>query len=115
VHELSIALGIVDRLREQAAARGIDRIAGVTIRIGELSGVDKGALSFAWDLAAAGSPAAGSRLTFEEVPLKVKCSSCGRERHPETTWKLRCPDCPAAAPEIIAGRELHIVAMEVPE
>jgi hydrogenase nickel incorporation protein HypA/HybF len=115
VHELSIALGIVQSVSEQAAARGITKVEAVTIRIGELSGVDKSALSFAWELAAAGSVAEGSRLDFQDVALKVKCPSCGVERTPPSTWELACPTCPAVAPDITAGRELHIVAMEVPE
>jgi hydrogenase nickel incorporation protein HypA/HybF len=114
VHELSIALGIVQQVTQQAEQRRIRRVEAITIRIGELSGIDKQALNFAWDFATEGSPAAGARLLFEDVPLKVRCSSCGVERHPESAWQLRCPDCPGAAPEIVSGRELHIVALEVP-
>lgn len=114
MHELSIAVGIVEAVSEQASSRGFARVDAVTILIGELSGVDKGALSFAWELAAAGSVAEGSRLTFRDVGLRVKCPSCGAERTPPSAWQLACPTCPAVPPDIIAGRELHIVALEVP-
>jgi hydrogenase nickel incorporation protein HypA/HybF len=114
VHELSVALSIVTAVSELAVSRGFDRIDAVTIQIGELAGIDKGALSFAWDLAAAGSRAAGSRLEFRDVGLKVRCPSCGVERRPPKMWQLACPACPAVPPEIIAGRELNVVAVEVP-
>jgi hydrogenase nickel incorporation protein HypA/HybF len=114
MHELSIALSIVSSVEGIAVERGYARIEAVTVQIGELSGVDKAALTFAWELAAAGSRAAGSRLEFRDVELEVKCPSCGVQRHPPKTWQLACPTCPAVAPEIVTGRELHIVALEVP-
>lgn len=115
MHELSIALDIVHAVSERAAELAIAKIDAVRIRVGELSGVDKTALQFAWELAAEGSAAAGSELRFEDVPLKVKCSSCGAERNPPEKWQLACPECPQARPMILAGREFHIVALEVPE
>jgi hydrogenase nickel incorporation protein HypA/HybF len=114
VHELSIALGIVARVSEIAEERGYERVDAVTLQIGELSGFDKGALSFAWELATAGSRADGSRLVFRDVRLKVRCPACGVERHPPARWQLACPTCPTVSPEIVAGRELSVVALEVP-
>jgi hydrogenase nickel incorporation protein HypA/HybF len=114
VHELSIALSIVTTVSELAEARGFERVEAVTIQIGEFSGVDKSALSFAWELANADSVAAGSRLEFRDVPLHVRCSACGVERYPPAMWELACPTCPSAAPEFLGGRELHVVAVEVP-
>jgi hydrogenase nickel incorporation protein HypA/HybF len=115
VHELSLALGIVRTVEEFAATRGFDRVDAVTLQIGELSGIDKGALSFAWDLATDGSVAAGSRLEFRNVDLRVRCPKCGLERHPLNMFELACPVCPDVAPEILSGRELHVVAVEVPD
>jgi hydrogenase nickel incorporation protein HypA/HybF len=114
VHELSVALSIVTSVGELAEARGFTRIDAVTLQIGELSGIDKNALAFAWDLATEGSPAAGARLEFREVGLEVKCTSCGVHRRPDKIWELACPTCPAAPPEIVAGRELRVVSVEVP-
>ena len=114
VHELSIALSIVTTVGEIALARGYERVEAVTVQIGEFSGVDKSALSFAWELANADTVAAGSRLEFRDVPLHVRCSACGVERYPPAMWELACPTCPSAAPEFLGGRELHVVSIEVP-
>lgn len=114
VHELSLAVNIVDAVNELAQAHGFERVEAVTVQIGEFAGVDKGALSFAWDLATADSVAAGSRLEFRDVRLKVRCPACGVERNPPSMWELGCSTCPAVAPEILAGRELHVVSLEVP-
>jgi hydrogenase nickel incorporation protein HypA/HybF len=114
VHELSIALSIVTAVNELAEARGFERVDAVTVQIGAFSGVDKSALSFAWELANADSIAAGSRLEFRDVPLQVRCPACGIERYPAAMWELACPTCPGVSPEFLAGRELHVVAVEVP-
>jgi hydrogenase nickel incorporation protein HypA/HybF len=114
VHELSLALSIVSAVDDLAVERGFERIDAVTLEIGEFAGVDKEALSFAWDLATVDSVAAGSRLVFRDISLNVRCPSCGVERHPPNRWELACPTCPGAAPEILAGRELLVVAVEIP-
>ena len=114
MHELSIAVGIVEAVSEQASSRGFARVDAVTILIGELSGVDKGALCSPGNWRRRAASAQGSRLTFRDVALRVKCPSCGAERTPPAAWQLACPTCPAVPPDIIAGRELHIVALEVP-
>jgi hydrogenase nickel incorporation protein HypA/HybF len=114
VHELSLALSIVSTVEELAAERGFERVDAVTLQIGEFAGVDKDALSFAWDLATADGVAAGSRLNFCDVHLRVRCPACGVEREPPNRYELACPTCPAAAPEFLAGRELAVVAIEVP-
>jgi len=114
MHELSVALGIVRTVSECAAERGIERIEAVHIRIGEISGVDPGALTFAWEIAAADSVMAGSHLTFEDVALRIRCPSCGVQRHPPSRRQLACPTCPSISPDIVAGRELDIISFEIP-
>ena len=55
MHELSIALSLVDAACEKAAALGEVRVEAVYVRLGPLSGVVKDALSFCFDAAARGS------------------------------------------------------------
>ncbi|MGB8266651.1 MAG: hydrogenase maturation nickel metallochaperone HypA [Candidatus Velthaea sp.] len=114
MHELSLAMGILERVTDQAAQRGIDRVSAVHLRVGAMAGVACDSLRFSWELACANTVAAGSQLAIEEVPLVVYCEQCGQERTLERII-LRCPECGLPAPHIVRGRELHIVAMEVPD
>jgi hydrogenase nickel incorporation protein HypA/HybF len=107
-------MGILDSVAEQAAARGIERVSAVHLRVGAMAGIVRDSLRFSWDLASANTVAAGSRLDIEEVPLAVYCDTCGQEKTLERII-LRCPACGSPTPRIVRGRELHIVAMEVPE
>jgi hydrogenase nickel incorporation protein HypA/HybF len=112
VHELSIALGIVEVAAEEAG-RHDGRVTAVHLRLGPLSGVDRAALVLAFDLAREGTPLAWAGLVVEEVPVVVRCAPCGEDRTLGTAWELRCPVCGAATPEVRAGRELEVVALEI--
>ena len=82
MHELSIALSMIEQVEQQAAAQG-GGVRSIQVKIGELSGVDVEALRFAWEIARAGTALAASELVIERVPLRVRCPQCGRTRTPE--------------------------------
>ena len=68
MHELSIALNIVDIACEEAERQGESRVDAVYLNLGVLSGVVKDALLFSWDLASEGSRIAGARLEIRDMP-----------------------------------------------
>jgi len=67
MHELSIALSIVDGVSEEAATRGGGLVRAVHLRLGRLSGVVREALLFAYDQACEGTSLQGSELRIEDV------------------------------------------------
>jgi hydrogenase nickel incorporation protein HypA/HybF len=115
LHELSIAVALLEGVSEEAQRLGICRVDAVRVRIGALSGVAPDALSFSWELAAQGTIAAGSRLDIETVPLAIRCSACGDESTPPVATGLACTRCGSGPTTIVRGRELQLIAMEVPE
>ena len=115
MHELSVALNLLEGVQERATRDGIERILAVHVRVGALSGIAPDALKFSWELATAGTVAADSTLRIEDVPLVVFCERCATERAPRAATGLVCPSCGSACPTIVRGRELQLVAMEVPE
>jgi hydrogenase nickel incorporation protein HypA/HybF len=115
MHELSVALSLVDGIADSARRDGFERVLAVRLRIGALSGIAPDALRFSWKLATDGTLAADSRLEIEDVPLTVFCERCETERTPRPGSGLVCPECGAICPSIVRGRELQLVALEVPE
>jgi len=107
-------MGIVDCVAEQAARHGLERVSAVHLRLGAGAGVVRDSLRFSWEIACAGSVAAGSRLDIEDVPLAVYCERCDQERTLER-FILRCPVCQSPTPRILRGRETQVVALEVPD
>ena len=68
MHELSIALSILDSLQEEIDQRSCEPPEAVHIRIGRFSGVVPDALVSAYELAAEQTTFARSRLVVEETP-----------------------------------------------
>jgi hydrogenase nickel incorporation protein HypA/HybF len=114
VHELSVAVSLVEIACEKARALGDVRVEALHLRLGALSGVVRDALLFSFDLAAEGTPVAGARLEIADVPLTVMCPTCGEERE-LPGFPLLCPVCRTPTPDVVRGRDLELAAMEVCE
>jgi hydrogenase nickel incorporation protein HypA/HybF len=112
MHELSIALGILEVACAEAERCG-GRVTAVHLKLGLLAGVVKDALLSAYDLAREGTPLAGADLVVEEVPVTAYCPACAAARAPASFPELCCPACGALMPEVIRGRELELVALEI--
>lgn len=115
MHELSVATRIVELIAEQLGGGepGAVRVTRVVLRIGPLSGVVPEALAFAFDAATAGTPLTCAALAIEPVPLVVRCPACAADRALPGPQRLRCPVCGGATPDVVSGRELEVVSVEV--
>jgi hydrogenase nickel incorporation protein HypA/HybF len=67
MHELSIALDLVDVAQEEMARHGGERIRAVHIELGPLAGVAREALMFSFGIACEGTAAEGSHLIIEDT------------------------------------------------
>jgi hydrogenase nickel incorporation protein HypA/HybF len=115
MHELSIALCILDAVAEESARRGGVRVGAVHLRVGPLSGVVKQALGPAFESAREGTELAECRLVVEEVPVVIRCDACDAERAVPSVQEMCCPVCGNPPAEIVSGREMDIIAMEIYE
>jgi hydrogenase nickel incorporation protein HypA/HybF len=113
MHELSIALSILDLAAEEAERQGSGRVVAIHLRLGPLSGVVQDALRSAYELAREGTPLATADLVIEAVPLVGYCPACAGPRNLASPQQLCCPDCGGLTAEIISGRELEVTALEV--
>jgi hydrogenase nickel incorporation protein HypA/HybF len=113
VHELSIALGIVDAVAELREAHGSPRIRAVHLLLGPLSGVAKEALLFAYPIACEGSGLEGSELVIVEDPIVAFCPACQARRPVSSATDRRCEECGTPATQLVGGRALSVTAMEV--
>jgi hydrogenase nickel incorporation protein HypA/HybF len=115
MHELSIALSIIDRVVEESRRRGDARVETVHLRIGPLSGVDTEALRFAYRLACEDTGLSGSRLEISEVEISLHCPACGTEKPAISMQQLCCSECGTPASEVLHGRELELHSLEIIE
>lgn len=113
MHELSIALSIVDIATEAVQNNGGGTVEVLYLKLGKLSGVVKDALLSTWEIACAGTQIEGSQLVIEEVPVVIHCSSCDADRTLHSINRFICPVCFDAAPTLVSGRELQLTALEI--
>ncbi len=115
MHELSIALSMIEMATEEAERRGNARVYALHLKLGPLSGVVKDALLFSYEVACNGTLLEGSRLVIEDVPVVIYCGECRAEQHLESIQRFCCPVCGTLTSDVVRGRELEFVAMEIEE
>lgn len=112
MHELSIALSIIEGAGEEVERQGGGRVCSVHLRLGPLSGVVKEALLFSYELACEGTALEGSSLIIEEIPIRIECEACG-EGDPVSGHCLHCARCGSSACRVVKGAELELAALEL--
>lgn len=113
MHELSIALSIVDGVLEEAERHGASLVKTVYLRIGRLSGVDKEALQFSYHAATEETPLLASTLVIEDIDVVIHCPACNAERLATSFPMLVCAECGTTGDRVIRGEELEIYKMEI--
>lgn len=113
MHELSIAMSIVEVAAAEAERHGAVQVTAVHLRWGPLSGVVKEALLSAFELAREGSPLERSGLVIEDVPILAYCPQCRSDCSVESIQQLCCRTCGTPTPHVVSGRELEITALEI--
>src|SRR5689334_8567636 len=112
MHELGIAQGILDIVRQYVPASRAAAVRGVTLKLGEMSGVQPESLEFCFGAIVAGTPYAGAFLAIERVPAKGRCTCCGH------MFSMRapvfvCPACRQSKVALASGNELQVVEVEL--
>lgn len=113
MHEMGIAMEILEIVQASIPAEmaGV-RVARVNLKVGRLSAVVPDSLRFCFGVAADKTAAAGAELAIEEVDVTALCNDC-RHQWTVATPIFRCPLCDSGNTELLAGRELEIVSIEV--
>lgn len=115
MHELSIAMSMIEMASEEVERRGGGRVTALHLKLGPLSGVVKEALEFSYEIACQGTALEGSQLIVEDVPVTIYCSKCRQDEIVESIQSLRCPRCGELSIDVRQGRDLEVVALELEE
>lgn len=109
MHEYSIIQSLVDSVAAAIAGRNAT-VHRVEVGIGELSGVDCGLLTTAFEVFREGTICERASLRIDRVPARWECSKCGGAM--ERGGFLRCPACEAPA-RLAAGDEIVLQRIEL--
>jgi hydrogenase nickel incorporation protein HypA/HybF len=113
MHEVSIALNLIEIASDQCIKNGYSSIESINLKIGRASGIMSDALTFAFEAIKGDSIAAAAVLNIEEIPVTGHCDGCDNGFTVEEEYVLCCPACGGTSFRITAGRELDIIDMEV--
>jgi hydrogenase nickel incorporation protein HypA/HybF len=113
MHELSLALSILNIVQEYAEKHGFDNVNALKLTFGRLSSVEPSALEFAFGIQSKGTKAEGATLEFLIKPIIIHCISCDLD-HEMETYNGTCPQCDGANVYLVGGtEELQLLEMDV--
>lgn len=113
MHEISLAVSILDIIEEYAAKEKFRKVNSIRLSFGRLTCIEPKALEFAFEVQAGGTRAEGAKLNFEILPVSVHCLACEADSDMDA-FSGSCPKCGAFEVMITGGREdLKIIDMDV--
>ncbi len=111
MHEMSIAMSIVEIAEETAREANADKVFKVNVDIGELSGVMSDSVLFCYEACATSEIVAGSELVVNSIEAVASCPSCENSFSPKDRYFL-CPGCGGPA-GLLQGEELSVRSVEL--
>lgn len=108
MHEMSLAQGIIDLVRESAVEKGIEQIKRIKLVIGKLSMAEPESLRFAFKIMATDNLFKGAILDIEEKEITCRCNNCQAIYAVQDVIERRCPRCRAIEAELVSGHELYV-------
>lgn len=111
---MGIAAEVLRIACREAASAGAERVTGLSLRVGLWSGVEPQCLRFALETLAEEGPCRGCRVEIESVEPRFSCRGCGLDYEGRGRADP-CPRCGGVAADLVAGCELSLAAIEVPE
>jgi hydrogenase nickel incorporation protein HypA/HybF len=112
MHELSIALSIIDIAEQEVKKNAAREVVEIELEVGRLSGVEPYALDFAWDQAILNTVLEKAERKTNYIEARAKCQECGLEFEIENVYD-ECPSCKSYLKELISGRELRVKSLTV--
>jgi hydrogenase nickel incorporation protein HypA/HybF len=114
MHEYALVQALISRVEAEARKHGALKVHGLSVRVGELAGVDGELFRTAYDTFRAGTICADAPLTLDAVAASWACPTC-RVAIPRGA-PLQCPGCgsPARLDEGGGALTLDRIDLEVP-
>ena len=111
MHEMAIAEGILNIAFDYAEQNNASKITKITLKIGDMSGVELEALNMSFDVLIKGTIAEGAELIVNRIPIIGQCNKCGKEFHIEQ-YNFFCPECDGVL-ILKSGRELQVESLDM--
>jgi hydrogenase nickel incorporation protein HypA/HybF len=111
MHEMSIALGIVDIAKKEAKKAQVSSFSAIDLEIGTLAGIEFDSLDFVWDAAVKDTPLEHAKKTVHKINAKAQCNDCDHLFDLDNMHDT-CPKCGSFFKVVIQGKELRVKSLE---
>jgi hydrogenase nickel incorporation protein HypA/HybF len=113
MHEMGIAIQIID-IAKSSIPKNLDGvpIERVNIAVGKMSAIVPSSLKFCFDIATKQTPLEGATLHIEELPVTLQCKNCNNKWTADQPMFV-CEKCEHTEVEMLSGRELDILSIEL--
>jgi hydrogenase nickel incorporation protein HypA/HybF len=112
MHELSIAMNIVEIAEKCAEKANAGKINEIEIEVGTLSGVVVEALEFALEVAVRNTTCECAQRIIRHIPARGRCLACSREFDIDS-FIAQCPECGQFNVDLLQGQELRVKSITV--
>lgn len=112
MHELSIAMSIVDLAVKEARAASASSVAEVELDIGTLSGIEFVSLEFGLKAAVRDTILEHTAFKINRIEPLAECLQCRHQFIPSGLVS-KCPECSETNTSLIRGKELQIRSLLV--
>lgn len=112
MHEMSIVQSLLSIIEDEMVKNNAVKLRSVRVKIGVMSGVVPESISTCFEILTSKTDMNGAELKMDIVPLIGYCRKCERE-FKVVAYNFLCPECDSTDIDIISGREMNIVEIEV--
>ncbi len=112
MHELSIAMSIIDIATSYAKKAKAKKVTSVEIEIGTLSGIVFDSLKFALEMASRNTILEKTDFELISIQARAECKTCGTTFDMENFF-VACPACNSYGNKITQGKEMKVKALNV--
>jgi hydrogenase nickel incorporation protein HypA/HybF len=112
MHEMGIAIQLIDSLEDLCKDKGLKKLRSVTLTLGEASMVVPRYMSECWDAAVSDTPFKDTQLKIITTVAHGRCNHCGKEFAIRKN-EQKCPYCGTFNDFVpIDGMEIEITQLE---
>lgn len=112
MHELSLALEVLDKVQAAERRDGFGRVGQLRLEVGALAGVEIEALRFALEAIAPGTCLAQAQILIDTPAGSAWCGDCARQVA-ITSYLDTCPACAGPLTRQTGGDQLRVLDLLV--
>ena len=111
MHEMSLAIGLMEQIHEVAQQNNLKCVEEVELQTGVLRQVVPEMMQAAFNAVAQETLAQDAKLTIVEVPAVVQCNLCQKKFSPKLD-NFSCPDCKKADVLVLEGEDIILKSVQ---